>query len=914
MAKLYPPQIEGALPAFYGKVLTVPFMMNKTVSKNEVAGFQIKIKSIQNNKIVYTAAQKSSQYFDLENLMQVEFNINTSQTDLEIGASYKVQLAYIHQNGEIGYYSTVGVVKYTAAPQVTIGGLVHGELNINNNEYYGLYNQKNGDQTEKLYSYIFNVYDQHGALYDTSGEQVHNHENDEEVYLSKDRFVLNKSLEDNKIYTIQYSGTTINNMKVNSPKYRITQKTTIPPEIYATLYATMNSENGYVNLQIIGDPDEAGHEQTATGTYLISRSSSEDGFTNWSEICRFVMFGDKPSLHSWKDFTVEHGVTYRYSLQQYNEKYSIYSNRMYSNDIEAAFEHAFLYDGFRQLKIKFNPKVTSFKETLLEQKTNTLGGKYPHFFRNGNVSYKEFPISGLVSYHSDDEQLFLTNEEMLLDDYSKLKREHTLSSNVTSEDYEYFNNMVDMNYSYRLQSEYQKREGNGSQENKIINQRGKTTNLTDYNILAERIFKLKVLEFLNNGKPKLFRSPGEGNYVVRLMNSSLTPDDKLNRMLHTFNTTATEIDNSDYNTLNKYGFINIDEPDTKQLRWKTIDIREFVLASKEGWISRDSMEDWDAYGWESIGAENNIQMFRCVDMAPGDRILIEEAGSDEPQIIQIGVTGAYEVVFDAIPKRVCVSRTSRQGQITYGYYGSSMHHFDTYRDIKIDNMPVTQIIGSTNGDDLANMFKDNKHIIVEYNFINFTKRPVIDVVYQNGQYYINGHRLDSLTEMQDLTDSYIYRVNGTTYYDGREHIGDNPIDYSCKIYIDDKEVDLTEIDDYQLKYFTHIPKIVTTSGVLTDISLQRREIVYDVEYQDVSAYVYNKKRAYLNALEKTQRYIKYNDEEWIVTNENSDGSASLVDSTTYEQHLAELKNEVKTAYQVFLEAVEKTLKEKEVLG
>nr|DAI51091.1 MAG TPA: hypothetical protein [Caudoviricetes sp.] len=42
----------------------------------------------------------------------------------------------------------------------------------------------------------------------------------------------------------------------------------------------------------------------------------------------------------------------------------------------------------------------------------------------------------------------------------------------------------------------------------------KMTDLLDENFIAERLFKLKVLDFLNNGKPKVFRSPSEGNYIV----------------------------------------------------------------------------------------------------------------------------------------------------------------------------------------------------------------------------------------------------------------------------------------------------------------------------------------------------------------------------------------------------------------
>jgi alkaline phosphatase len=42
------------------------------------------------------------------------------------------------------------------------------------------------------------------------------------------------------------------------------------------------------------------------------------------------------------------------------------------------------------LNIEYNPKVSSFKTTLQEQKIDTIGGKYPIFQRNGNLAYKEF--------------------------------------------------------------------------------------------------------------------------------------------------------------------------------------------------------------------------------------------------------------------------------------------------------------------------------------------------------------------------------------------------------------------------------------------------------------------------------------------------------------------------------------------
>ena len=82
--------------------------------------------------------------------------------------------------------------------------------------------------------------------------------------------------------------------------------------------------------------------------------------------------------------------------------------------------------------------------------------------------------------------------------------------------------------------------------------------LTEDNILRERNFKLDVMDWLNNGKPKMFKSATEGNYIVRLFKVSLKPEDKLGRMLHSFSCTAYEIADFTYENLCKLGFVNKD--------------------------------------------------------------------------------------------------------------------------------------------------------------------------------------------------------------------------------------------------------------------------------------------------------------------------------------------------------------------
>jgi len=89
-----------------------------------------------------------------------------------------------------------------------------------------------------------------------------------------------------------------------------------------------------------------------------------------------------------------------------------------------------------------------------------------------------------------------------------------------------------------------------------INDWEDTTDIIDENILVERLFKLQVLDWLNDGRPKLFKSPQEGNYIVRLMNVSLSPIDSTSRMIHNFNCTATEIADFTSENLDKYGLIN----------------------------------------------------------------------------------------------------------------------------------------------------------------------------------------------------------------------------------------------------------------------------------------------------------------------------------------------------------------------
>jgi len=67
---------------------------------------------------------------------------------------------------------------------------------------------------------------------------------------------------------------------------------------------------------------------------------------------------------------------------------------------------------------------------------------------------------------------------------------------------------------------------------------------------------------LQDGKPKLFKSPTEGNIIVRLMDINCTPNQTLGRMIYSFNSNAIELNDPTMANYLKYGFYNIGEKKT----------------------------------------------------------------------------------------------------------------------------------------------------------------------------------------------------------------------------------------------------------------------------------------------------------------------------------------------------------------
>lgn len=797
MAKLFPPIVEGTIPAFYSEngilKISIPFSLNRAVSKTQIAGLALKIKTVQSSSYLYTIEQHNSTYFDVESSPWVQFEFEDTNKSLKLGQFYKLQIAFIDKDGNIGYYSTVGVSKYTTLPTISINDFTVETINMHAQRYTGFYSQEGGDTTERVNTYRFDIYNSLNEIVYTSGEQLHNTSNDiEPYYESYDIYELNVDLPIDASYRIKYSITTMNGLEVSTPRYRIVQKASLQAEIQATLEISMNEDNGYIDVNLIGVKDAQGLETLATGAFLLSRSSEESNYTQWDEISRFKLAAQPPTRRLWQDFTIKQGKKYRYSIQQYNDK-GLYSDRILSNIIYSNFEDAFLYDGEKQLRIRYNPKVSSFKADVLEAKMDTIGGTHPFIFRNGRAYYREFPISGLITYKMDNDQLFLSYSD------------------------------------YNLEED--------------------TTNLTSGNIAQEREFKMAVYKWLTNGEPKLFRSPTEGNFIVRLMNVSMSPNDTLGRMLHTFSATAYEVADFTYENLNGYGFIHLSDPEVARMRWETIQLSKLDKDGKTILIGSDKTLN-----------EHPIQMVRFNDMTPGDKIVITFESGDAAEIV-IGVTGSYNI--DAgVPIRVAklLEGSSLVGSMTYGYYSTQSNIFSKISNVVVDEVPLRQFIGEHDiikeltyiQDAYGNWVKNPKVEIIKFLYISAQRRTRENLVLgSDGKYYqdqacslkFNEENADPFTlfqigawdenqefqvqSYQDFFNNKNYKNKYTTDKNGTQILSEAA--YSPYIYIDGSQIGVEEIRDFVVNNPGDVKELTCGNGVTTNVAYQVRNIEYSIE-------------------------------------------------------------------------------------
>ena len=279
MARLYPPYIEGKLPAQSGKVLQVPFRFNRTVGETDVNYVVARIKTVTTNqwKGTFPDTQpvegKNFTYDQATDSYTTQISI-PDNIGLTVGQYYKLQLAFYNSEQGLGYYSSVGTFKYSAQPMLYIDGLaLNEETNINTGAYVGVYDQSKGDPTEKVYTYSFEIRDWvTKEVYYNTGEILHNHHVDIEPDQSSDKFILNYQMQPTKRYGMVYKVKTLNGIVAESPEYLVVDvNNIIPMDLENTLVATNDFENGRIILTM----DTRRNTTNANRCFVISKTSSE---------------------------------------------------------------------------------------------------------------------------------------------------------------------------------------------------------------------------------------------------------------------------------------------------------------------------------------------------------------------------------------------------------------------------------------------------------------------------------------------------------------------------------------------------------------------------------------------------------------------------------------------------------------
>ena len=523
---------------------------------------------------------------------------------------------------------------------------------------------------------------------------------------------------------------------------------------------SLNEENAYSSLCIVYDET---YKEEIAGNFIITRASSKDNYENWYEISRVHLNNGSIGSGSeiFRDYTIEFGYEYQYGLQQYNS-YGYTTNIEPTKPLVALFEHSFLYDGERQLKIKYNPKLSGYKTVIQEAKVQGLGAKYPSIVRNGSISYKEFTIQGLISYLSDEENLFMSISELYPENFQEVQGEWRENAQVVEKSYI------------------------------------RSTSLTDNNILTEKVFRDKVFEFLNNGKPKIFKSPTEGNLIIYTMNNSLTPEEALGRMLYNFSATASEIMEYNWDNLLKYQFVDIVEPNVNKWYWKslpTYGIHQIMQSTKLASKLEKMITTIDGKQFFNITIDSGIYGIDITEAKPGTCYIIGD------KMIHVGVNGQYQVELKTPIKHIGVEISPYSGWLIIRYTRDLFNEFNVQKGLTVNKLPkIQQFIGKRNIlEELDNSWEELSAIT----YFKFSRRPIITlyvdrekleqvedkIKFKKGQekYYIDNKLLKEFSK-KDFSPSFIYEIKSV----------------SLNFALGDNLVSINDIESTQLKkaYFS----------------------------------------------------------------------------------------------------------------
>lgn len=533
VTKLMPPILGSRLPANTGNFIYVYFNNNRAVDLSGVEAICLKLRTIQGDQDPLGKGLFNSEEMVLNSSNPyAKFSLtNNNGKKLNVGQYYKIQIAQVQTGTHtVGYFSEVGIMKYTSEPSLDLNvSTDSAHPTAHSYNYIGAYYQhaltageeeEYYDYSEKVQSYRFtlgsglsddNIYDTGWLIHNSSYDSANNESNDEFNYFNL--------LPINTVCTLKYWVRTTNGLE-RSISGQISNDATDTDVWHCNV--DLDQDNAYATINFDGSVP-SGITKVNLVRYVIEYD--DEMVATYKDGIGLKSYNSEDLPATFYDHTIEQGVRYLYRwVGSANDE--VYQSPAEDNAIiRADFEDIFLSETVSedgrpiQLKIRFNPNINQIHETLQEAKVDTLGGKYPYFFRNGEKRYRDFTISGVISFQGDEQNLFSN----LYGKPAQPTRERTQTT--LPQDTEPAIELMEQGF---------------------------TSSDSDYtvgNYFRERKFREEVYAYLTNGNPKLFRSAPEGNVLVRILNVNLTPFNGTSRMVYQLSCQAYECDGTDYASL-----------------------------------------------------------------------------------------------------------------------------------------------------------------------------------------------------------------------------------------------------------------------------------------------------------------------------------------------------------------------------
>lgn len=370
------------------------------------------------------------------------------------------------------------------------------------------------DKTEPLYSYQILIYETEDAgqtatnLLEDSGIIYSNQ------YINNNMIRYNSKLSfvNGEVYSINIKYETLNKYSSEQTFSYLYTYSFLESELDVSLNSIetnkaiestigLEEDNGYIYLKFNASAN------SEVDNIHIRRANHFSQWNKWEDVCIFP-FKDN-NEYIFKDKTIQSGYIYKYQILAEKDnilKVTKKDGPYITVPIVREFNYSFLLgQNGQQLALQFNNKVNNYQLNISDSKMATLGAQYPIITRNGNTKYKSFSINGLISYNMDEENLFLSFKDYYGEEVYNIL-------------------LSDKKHIYTL----------------------------------ERDFRNEVIKFLTDGKPKLYKSPTEGNILVRLTDVSLTPEESISRIVYSFSATANEIAEATADNLKKYNILTLE--------------------------------------------------------------------------------------------------------------------------------------------------------------------------------------------------------------------------------------------------------------------------------------------------------------------------------------------------------------------